>query len=1021
MATAQEKVYTFHTYTPVNGLTSESIQCIAQDQAGYIWLATTDGLVRYDGYHFSTFRYNPSDSSSLSCNNITYILPLENNKLLIGTYDCGINIFDTQLEKAERIVNDTNAHGKTGDNRVLSFFRDRQQRIWVGLNDGSLNLFDLRHKRVIPIKLPSPDGQLPFAFCHGFSEHLSDTNLMWIGTTTGLVLFHKQQFSFTLFKYTDEYPAANPIFNRSRYPVQTDPQNVWMASWGGGVTHYHIPDGHWEHFLLDSTPPLSGGKNIVMGIAPKSKTTLWIITSDKGLGIFDLPGKSMSFPAVRTKTGESLDHSGQYLFSGARKQLWVGYAKGLAFHQESHRPFEQYQVPPTTKTNLKQFNHPGYFLEDRVRKGLWVASFHADGLSFYSYQTSKWTLYPLPERLLPRGIIWNGRGNILLLTASELLEFDTEKKQYRPVKMPDNLRVQKNGGYAMMLARSGKLYIGTASSGVFEWDPATGKTQRYFLQEDSQNGLLNKSPVYTLHEDIKGNIWIGQEQGAAVLDVSDHSLRRFSYKQKPAYRAFKDVTAFASGIDGKVWMTSISSGILCIDPLADYAVVKGFGSDEGLLSNVLIGLDKGPDSLLCVYTAKGIQFFNSVTLKSHYLNAPYQFPFPVSEWGSIQYLSGSLYAGFLNGFVRIPSSALSFPEPPAKPVILALNIFDKPYPYKGTEKLELTHLQNFIRIAFTGFDFGNTENIRLNYVVNGLSADTFHTDKGLNELTLTGLAPGAYELTAWFSYPESGIHSETNRWLITICPPWWQTWWFYLVVFLVFMAVTYLVYRYRLNNDRVKNNLRRQLAEMENTALRAQMNPHFLFNSLNSVNYYIQNNEPEKASLYLKRFSKLVRLILNHTRKDSVSLEDELEALRIYLELEALRFSDHFSYHIEVAEHILVSEIIIPPLLLQPYVENAIWHGIMQSEHGGSIRIAVNENEGVFTFTIEDNGIGREKARELKSKSALEQKSHGIDITRQRVHLFNTTHAQQIAVEITDVIHKDGSVGGTRVTITYKT
>lgn len=212
-----------------------------------------------------------------------------------------------------------------------------------------------------------------------------------------------------------------------------------------------------------------------------------------------------------------------------------------------------------------------------------------------------------------------------------------------------------------------------------------------------------------------------------------------------------------------------------------------------------------------------------------------------------------------------------------------------------------------------------------------------------------------------------------------------------------------------------------QLGEMEMQALRAQMNPHFIFNSLNTIRYFVLNNENEKASDYLGKFARLLRMVLQNSRENTIPLSEELEALRLYLEIEARRFGDSFQYRIVVPEDLDTDGIIVPPLLLQPFVENAIWHGLLHSDKPDKqLTVRISEEQDACLFTIEDNGVGRDKAREMKSRSATAKKSFGMQITNKRVELFNKNFSSQIEIDVRDLVSPGGEVAGTAVEIRYR-
>jgi tetratricopeptide (TPR) repeat protein len=209
----------------------------------------------------------------------------------------------------------------------------------------------------------------------------------------------------------------------------------------------------------------------------------------------------------------------------------------------------------------------------------------------------------------------------------------------------------------------------------------------------------------------------------------------------------------------------------------------------------------------------------------------------------------------------------------------------------------------------------------------------------------------------------------------------------------------------------------KQLTELEMQALRAQMNPHFIFNSLNSINRFILQNNRAQASEYLTKFSKLVRMILQNSQASAITLESELESLELYLQMETLRFDYHFSYKISVPNDLDIEVLKVPPLIIQPYVENAIWHGLMHKEEKGQLDIEVSQEDGYLYFKILDDGIGRKQAAALASKSATKHKSMGLRITADRIAMMQRSNGTESLVTIDDLVNADGSAAGTEVII----
>lgn len=220
----------------------------------------------------------------------------------------------------------------------------------------------------------------------------------------------------------------------------------------------------------------------------------------------------------------------------------------------------------------------------------------------------------------------------------------------------------------------------------------------------------------------------------------------------------------------------------------------------------------------------------------------------------------------------------------------------------------------------------------------------------------------------------------------------------------------------RINAQHKLNEVQQRMRDMEMQALRAQMNPHFIFNCLNSINRYIIKSDQATASLYLTRFAKLIRLILDNSNSKNVILGNELEALKLYIEMESLRFEQKFTYHIEVDPHVNTDSIEVPPLIIQPYVENAIWHGLLHKKEAGHLSIRVSVKHGnLLECIIEDNGVGREKAREMKSKTATTRKSLGMKLTESRLSLLNSHATTHATVQIEDLVETPGVAMGTKV------
>lgn len=220
--------------------------------------------------------------------------------------------------------------------------------------------------------------------------------------------------------------------------------------------------------------------------------------------------------------------------------------------------------------------------------------------------------------------------------------------------------------------------------------------------------------------------------------------------------------------------------------------------------------------------------------------------------------------------------------------------------------------------------------------------------------------------------------------------------------------------------QKLKTQYEKQLMESEMSTLRLQMNPHFIFNSLNSIRYYILKEDSEKASDYITAFSKLLRMILQHSREKTIKLEDELDALRLYIEFERTRFENKFDFSIDVAEDVDVADIPIQPLLIQPFVENSIWHGLLHKDGIGHLLVQVFMKDQFLMVIVEDDGIGRGKSREYNSAKSSTYKSMGMQITKDRLRMMAKVQNSNSGYEIVDLVNTDGTPAGTRVILKIK-
>ena len=286
------------------------------------------------------------------------------------------------------------------------------------------------------------------------------------------------------------------------------------------------------------------------------------------------------------------------------------------------------------------------------------------------------------------------------------------------------------------------------------------------------------------------------------------------------------------------------------------------------------------------------------------------------------------------------------------------------------------------------------------------------------------LPPGKYVFHVRVRKINGNWKANEGRLAITVLAPFWQTWWFWLVTISGVAALVAIAVKIRVSavrkEERLKAGYEKQALELEAKALRAQMDPHFIFNCMNSIKSLIQQKEGEKAVTYLTTFSKLLRTILEHSDQREISLFDEVETCRLYTQLESMRFGNKCRYTFFVDESIDLKSIRVPALIIQPFIENAIWHGIMPKPEGGTVTVSVVRKEEGICCIVEDDGIGRKQS--VSNKSVGDTGLHvskGIRLTQARLSLDNMLSDRNASIETVDKKDIHGSITGTIVFLCF--
>ena len=342
---------------------------------------------------------------------------------------------------------------------------------------------------------------------------------------------------------------------------------------------------------------------------------------------------------------------------------------------------------------------------------------------------------------------------------------------------------------------------------------------------------------------------------------------------------------------------------------------------------------------------------------------------------------------------------------------------------KSKEDFSIEYKNNNIAFDFDGIYLSNPNGLTYSYFLEGFSND-WSPSSSNPRVSFTNLSPGVYTLMFKASTTQ-GVESDVFELSFEILPPFYRTWWFYLICFILLTVLVVFLDRIRVQrldrkNYQLKLEFQNKLTRLEQQSLNASMNRHFIFNALNSIQYYINSSDQKSANKYLSRFAKLIRKNLDssHQKDGMVPLNDELERLELYLELETMRFNDKFSYSIEIGKHVEVEMLKVPAMFLQPFVENSIIHGVLPlKDRKGEIKISITDHLDHIRIEIRDNGVGIENS--VKSKKAIsgDHESQGMLITKGRIELLQKISARSIEmIGPVQINESDSSINGTLVT-----
>jgi ligand-binding sensor domain-containing protein/two-component sensor histidine kinase len=995
------------------GLSQIVVTDLAMDERGFLWVGTFDGLNRFDGSTVKVYRYKPSQAGSLPSSYIFKLFADQNGHVYLRTSG-GFSVFDSRIEKTLK--------PKLFDEYPPQWLTNHDQNdVWVYTKKGELVLVDVSN---FTLRRSAVKNKYSAEFCDLIDMTVINGKLYLFSKCGQVLRYDPAQDNFELFAPNAASQAQFASIGLDKY------QNVIFASAWNDYVYFNITSNQFEApSFARKNAKLIGLNDVVYD---SISDVLYLSTYGQGLFAYDYKIDSL----YQFKKGnELLNLSGNYLLRMKRASngvLFIGYdGNGL----DVIDPFVRQFVPiiHNDSNEAQTIRFVRKLAEDK--EGNILIGTAGSGLVKYRRKQQKFEFFPnlyksvavdkfVIEMLLVGDELWlgyNGSG-VGVVDANSL----TLKRVIQEGSKQNELT---NGTIWSMLDDSlGNVWIGTRGKGI---NIVNKITHNVIKLSDSLEPQFAGIGIRTLVLTQKGKVLAGTEKGLFEIDRLNYTVKKvFPFKGQATDESMQSIKSIYEDAYHNYWLGTNGAGILVLD--STFHLFRHLNTENILVNDVIYGILAQNPSSLWISSNMGLSNLTwsdprlTAKTKIQVLNFDEQNGLQSNEFNTGAYLrlkSNEFVFGGLNGINVFNPADINMKFANVKVYISDFKIFENPLKSDTNisflDHIDLEHFENSISIGFNVLGFSVPDKAQFQYRLLGYDKNWIDANSR-NYVSYTNLNSGNYEFQVRATLVDGTWDSNYTSLKISIATPYYRTWWFISAMILMALQIIYLIYRYRMKQIREKEEMRiqytKELAEVEMKALRAQINPHFLFNSLNSINNFILRNDTEKASKYLVKFSQLVRSILTNSSAIYISLEEELKTIELYMVIEGMRFSNQFSYEINIDPKINVAVHKVPSLLLQPYVENAIWHGLLHKDGEKRIKIdVVYHNSECLVIKVTDNGIGRKLAGEMQQRTKS-HKSFGLQIGEQRLKLMNTEGSEIAKVEVID-LEENGEAIGTKIAI----
>ncbi|MEI6140986.1 MAG: histidine kinase [Mariniphaga sp.] len=1004
------------TFTVNDGLAHNFVQSICQDKTGFIWIATWDGLSRFDGVEFKNYYSNPKDSASLPFFCLDKVVTDRFGNLFVYCLNRTLSIYNPALDRFEPF----RMNGKMPI-RYFGIDIDNKGNTWLSsdnaiyVSKGATNVFDT-------IKVVNEDFQLVDAQSTFRFIAIDNKGKIWsyFNSEEGLTISRGILVNDKLVKLVKIKPLNQKkyksfgLHNSDQVSIyQSESNHTWMFS-------------KYGLFLFDPE------RNEFMPFTSKIdldefKGQPYFIWQDDHTGINVIDTEKKSHFTFKPNPGQYFET----VFIDQQQTVWTGTISsskdeiGLNRYIKIPNHFKHYL---TEKNDKKESNHITPILKDRFGD-IWAG---AKGLDYlykikpdgkinkinYLNQTSKKNPVEVKSMVEDSLGIWIG------CTDNSLKYYEFRKLKFsQQITVPENVLKIHN-----ILKTKDKIIV-NCDEGIQTFDIRKKELKFEFR-------VYERFPSFTIVNDGKEGYWIGSF-GAYLfhLDSQFKIDLMFRFQKRDEI-----VQHILPGDNDDVWIALQGGGLG--HQFLKSGISELFATDNGLSNNTLYSILKDRKGRLWLSHEKGISCFNPETCQ--FRNFGSEDGIKIEEFSGDSYFLApdeEMFFGGKNGIVSFyPEEIIKINEAVSPLVITSLSVsgnpryFDKPI--NELTSVNLKKGENNFNVSFASLNFKDDLKIRYRNRLIGVSDEWKLTDGKNRNIGYFNLRPGTYLLEIEASDKNGNWDSKTS---LTIIIPFkiYQTIWFNillvmtflgLIILLIILYIRQLKFKARQEQDELRlisqqeqNELKliaqQEQEELRLEALRNQMNPHFIFNSLNSINYFISKNDKLSANSYIADFSRLIRSFLTNLSNDFIPLETELQLLKDYLNLESLRFGDKFTYSLNINNLMDIIDVHVFPGIVQPFIENAIWHGISGLvNRKGYIKIQFNVvSQTMVQCVIEDDGIGRGFSAANRNVHS-HRKSRGMAIINERLKLYNNQKKTDYKVTIED-LYSDRFETGTRVIV----